>query len=99
MTSSVGTEGQAGGQPLGQQAEFLAEKMAEVRREISKAIVGQTEVVDGVLIALLADGHVLVETSDRQLASARRHAEELGYRTDVRRSDVLGATVLVACLA
>ena len=61
MTSSVGTEGQTGGQPLGQQAEFLADKMAEVRREISKAIVGQLEVVDGVLIALLAGGHVLLE--------------------------------------
>src|ERR1700687_6268028 len=61
MTSSVGTEGQTGGQPLGQQAQFLAEKMAEVRREISKAIVGQTEVVEGVLIALLAGGHVLLE--------------------------------------
>jgi ABC-type glutathione transport system ATPase component len=61
MTSSVGTEGQTGGQPLGQQGEFLSEKMSEVRLEISKAIVGQTEVVDGVLIALLAGGHVLLE--------------------------------------
>ena len=61
MTGSVGTEGQTSGQPLGQQAEVLAEKMKEVRREISKAIVGQAEVVDGVLIALLAGGHVLLE--------------------------------------
>src|SRR6266851_2510429 len=61
MTSTVGTEGQMGGQPLGQQAEFLAEKMAEVRHEISKAIVGQSEVVEGVLTALLAGGHVLLE--------------------------------------
>ena len=36
-------------------------KMGEVRREISKAIVGQVEVVDGVLTALLAGGHVLLE--------------------------------------
>ena len=61
MTGSASTEGQKSGQPLGQQAEFLAEKMGEVRREISKAIVGQTEVVDGVLMALLAGGHVLLE--------------------------------------
>ena len=52
MTSSVGTQGPMSDQPLGQQAEFLAEKIGEVRREISKAIVGQREVVDGVLMAL-----------------------------------------------
>src|ERR1700680_4496783 len=61
MTGSVRMEGQKGDNPLGQQAESLAEKMQEVRGEISKAIVGQGEVVDGVLIALLAGGHVLLE--------------------------------------
>ena len=35
--------------------------MVEVRREISKAIVGQAEVVEGVLIALLSGAHVLLE--------------------------------------
>src|SRR2546430_10583869 len=54
-------EGQKGDNPLGQQSESLAGKMQEVRAEISKAIVGQGEVVDGVLIALLAGGHVLLE--------------------------------------
>ncbi len=44
-----------------QQVEQVAQKMAEVRREISKVIVGQEEVLDGVLIALLAGGHVLLE--------------------------------------
>src|SRR2546430_15514483 len=54
-------EGPKGDNPLGQQAESLAGKMQEVRAEISKAIVGQGEVVDGVLIALLAGGHGLLE--------------------------------------
>src|SRR6202790_1464873 len=61
MTGSVRMEGHKGDNPIAQQAESLAEKMQEVRSEISKAIVGQAEVVDGVLIALLAGGHVLLE--------------------------------------
>src|ERR1700709_1814257 len=32
-----------------------------VRQEISKVIVGQTEVIEGVLICLIAGGHVLLE--------------------------------------
>src|SRR3972149_5078757 len=41
--------------------ELLAGKVAQVRHEISKAIVGQSEVVEGVLTTLLAGGHVLLE--------------------------------------
>ena len=51
MTGSVRMEGQKGDNPLGQQAESLAEKMQEVRGEISKAIVGQAEVVEGDVVA------------------------------------------------
>jgi len=36
-------------------------KLDRVRQEISKVIVGQQEVVDGVVICLLAGGHVLLE--------------------------------------
>ncbi len=35
--------------------------LEEVRKEISKAIVGQHELIDQVLVALLAAGHVLIE--------------------------------------
>src|SRR6202167_4512575 len=41
--------------------EAVAENVARVRAEISKAIVGQGEVIEGVLVALLAGGHVLLE--------------------------------------
>ena len=34
---------------------------AAIRGEIAKAVVGQTETVDGLLVALLAQGHVLLE--------------------------------------
>ena len=35
--------------------------IARVRQEIAKVIVGQSDVVDGVLICLIAGGHVLLE--------------------------------------
>ena len=36
-------------------------KLNRVRNEIAKVIVGQKEVVDGVIICLLSGGHVLLE--------------------------------------
>jgi MoxR-like ATPase len=38
-----------------------SEQLEKVRQEIGKVIVGQQDVVDGVLICLLAGGHVLLE--------------------------------------
>ncbi|MGH9561612.1 MAG: AAA family ATPase [Terracidiphilus sp.] len=55
------TEDQKSEQLLERQIESLSGKMVELRAEISKAIVGQNEVVEGVLIALLAGAHVLLE--------------------------------------
>src|ERR1700691_688938 len=103
MTGSVGAEGQTSNQPLGRQAEFLAEKMAEVRREISKAIVGQAEVVEGVLIALLAGGHVLLEGAPglgktmlvRTLASAvALKYSRIQFTPDLMPADVIGTSVV-----
>ena len=39
----------------------LAERAARVRDEVAKAFIGQPEVLDQILVALLAGGHVLVE--------------------------------------
>lgn len=39
----------------------LREKLAQVRREVGKAVVGQEPAVTGLIIALLAKGHVLLE--------------------------------------
>ncbi len=48
---------------MGSQAnlEAAVDRLNAVRREIAKIIVGQDDVVDGVLICLLAGGHVLLE--------------------------------------
>ena len=40
--------------------EALAERTAAVREEVSKAFIGQPDVLDQILIALLAGGHVLI---------------------------------------
>jgi len=96
-------EGQKGDNPLGQQAESLAEKMQEVRGEISKAIVGQGEVVDGVLIALLAGGHVLLEGAPglgktmlvRTLAQAvALKYSRIQFTPDLMPADVIGTAVV-----
>ncbi|MBZ5698214.1 MAG: MoxR family ATPase [Acidobacteriia bacterium] len=103
MTESVGTEGQKSVKPLGQQAESLTEKMGEVRHEISKAIVGQSEVVDGVLIALLAGGHVLLEGAPglgktllvRTLAQAvALKYSRIQFTPDLMPADVIGTAVV-----
>ncbi|WP_101926283.1 MULTISPECIES: AAA family ATPase [Luteimonas] len=41
--------------------EALAARVAAVRDEVSKAFIGQPEVLDEILVALLAGGHVLIE--------------------------------------
>lgn len=46
---------------LTEQAGKCGSKIDDIRKELAKAIVGQEEVIDKLLIALLAEGHVLLE--------------------------------------
>ncbi len=39
----------------------LSETVAEIKKEIGKVIVGQEKMIDLLLAAILADGHVLIE--------------------------------------
>src|SRR5271167_1264999 len=103
MTGSASTEGQKTVQPLSHQAELLGEKMAEVRREISKAIVGQGEVVNGVLTALLAGGHVLLEGAPglgktllvRTLAQTLSlQYSRIQFTPDLMPADIIGSAVV-----
>jgi MoxR-like ATPase len=56
--------GIAAGEEIGERdvglLEQLAEARARVEREIAKQVVGQKEIVEGLLIAVLAGGHVLL---------------------------------------
>ena len=48
-------------QELNKEAEKYSEKIRQVHSEISKIIVGQEDVIEKLLVALISDGHVLIE--------------------------------------
>ena len=97
------TEDQKSDQSLEQQIESLSGKMVDLRAEISKAIVGQSEVVEGVLIALLASAHVLLEGVPgvgktllvRTLAQAvSLKYSRIQFTPDLMPADVIGTSVV-----
>jgi MoxR-like ATPase len=97
------TEDQKSDQSLEQQIESLSGKMVDLRAEISKAIVGQSEVVEGVLIALLAGAHVLLEGVPgvgktllvRTLAQAvSLKYSRIQFTPDLMPADVIGTSVV-----
>ena len=77
--------------------------MNQVRQEIAKIIVGQQDVVDGVLICLLASGHVLLEgvpglgktTLLRTLARALRlKYSRIQFTPDLMPADIVGSMMI-----
>jgi len=80
----------------------VAERIAAVRSEVAKAVVGQREVIDQILIALLCDGHVLLEGVPgiaktlivRALAMAiSADFRRIQFTPDLMPSDVIGTNV------
>jgi MoxR-like ATPase len=78
-------------------------KLNEVRAEIGKIIVGQQSVVDGVLICLLAGGHVLLEgvpglgktTLLRTLARALSiRYSRIQFTPDLMPADIVGSMIM-----
>jgi len=78
-------------------------KLNEVRSEIGKIIVGQQSVVDGVLICLLASGHVLLEgvpglgktTLLRTLARALSiRYSRIQFTPDLMPADIVGSMIM-----
>jgi MoxR-like ATPase len=78
-------------------------KLNEVRAEIGKVIVGQQSVVDGVLICLLAGGHVLLEgvpglgktTLLRTLARALNlRYSRIQFTPDLMPADIVGSIIM-----
>jgi len=41
--------------------EYISNKIKDIKREIKKSIIGQEEIIDGLIRALLSNGHVLLE--------------------------------------
>lgn len=82
-------------------AEF-SEKVSQIKREISRVVVGQHEAIDLLLTAILADGHALIEgvpgvakTLLARLMSRLIDARfsRIQFTPDLMPSDVLGTTV------
>ncbi|MEL7730441.1 MoxR family ATPase [Citromicrobium bathyomarinum] len=85
-----------------QALETLRGLAADVKAEIGKAIVGQEEVIDHLLVALIAQGHVLMEgppgTAKTFLAQCFAHATGLDYgriqfTPDLLPGDILGSNL------
>jgi MoxR-like ATPase len=83
--------------------EFATSNLESVRTEIAKVIVGQQDVVDGVLICLLAGGHVLLEgvpglgktTLLRTLARVLHlKYSRIQFTPDLMPADIVGSMVM-----
>ncbi|MCB0292301.1 MAG: MoxR family ATPase [Calditrichaeota bacterium] len=80
----------------------LTESVAQIRSEIHKIIVGQEAMIDMLIVALLADGHVLIEgvPGVAKTLTAKLLARTLSigfsriqFTPDLMPSDVLGTSV------
>lgn len=80
----------------------LKEAVHQIRQEISKIIVGQQHMVDLIIAAILADGHVLIEgvpgvakTLTAKLVSQSLSVDfsRIQFTPDLMPSDVLGTTI------
>lgn len=83
--------------------QFAVEKLNGARREIGKVIVGQEHVIDGVLICMLAGGHVLLEgvpglgktTLLRTLARAMQlKYSRIQFTPDLMPADIVGSMMI-----
>src|SRR5277367_6340083 len=89
--------------PIEATASPAVAKLNRVRDEIGKVIVGQTNVVDGVLICMLSGGHVLLEgvpglgktTLLRTLARTMQlKYSRIQFTPDLMPADIVGSMIL-----
>ena len=90
---------------MGSQAtlQLAVDRLSAVRREIAKIIVGQDDVVEGVLICLLSGGHVLLEgvpglgktTLLRTLArTLQLKYSRIQFTPDLMPADIVGSMIM-----
>ena len=99
-TKPAGHPGDTGPDPAGEQAR---ERLAAVRAEVAKAVVGQDAAVSGLLVALLCGGHVLMEGVPgvaktllvRSLAGALSvDTRRVQFTPDLMPGDITGSMVI-----
>ncbi|HEX9737418.1 MAG TPA: MoxR family ATPase [Thermoanaerobaculia bacterium] len=89
-------------QELTQEIEAQAHKLARLREEIAKVIVGQSYMIDRILMALIADGHILVEgipglakTTAIKTVAAAIHTgfSRIQFTPDLLPADLIGTEI------
>ena len=77
-------------------------KIQTIKTEVAKVVVGQDKMIDGLLIALLCDGHILIEgvpglakttTVNALAASLGLDFKRAQFTPDLLPSDILGAEI------
>ncbi len=77
-------------------------KIQEIKKEVSKVVVGQEKMIDGLLVALLCEGHILIEGVPglAKTTTVNALAKSLGlnfkraqFTPDLLPSDILGAEI------
>jgi MoxR-like ATPase len=80
----------------------MQNKIKAIKEEISKAVVGQEEMINGLLIGLFCEGHILVEgvpglaktTTVKALSSALKlDFKRIQFTPDLLPSDIIGAEI------
>ncbi len=80
----------------------MNEKIIELKQELSKAVIGQETMIEGLLIGLLSDGHILIEgvpglaktTTINALAKALGlDFKRIQFTPDLLPSDIIGAQI------
>ncbi|GLB50266.1 AAA family ATPase [Neptunitalea lumnitzerae] len=83
--------------------EQLKEAVANIKQELAKVIIGQNEFIELLIVALLSDGHVLIEgvpgiaktvTSKLFAKTLQTGFGRIQFTPDLMPSDVLGTSVL-----
>jgi MoxR-like ATPase len=86
-----------------QQVETFQEQFKRVREQVSKVIVGYEEIIDGVIMSLLANGHVLLEgvpglgkTKLVSTLSAVMHLKfsRIQFTPDLMPADITGTNIV-----
>ncbi|MDD3592308.1 MAG: MoxR family ATPase [Sulfurovum sp.] len=80
----------------------MHKKIEVLKKELSKAVIGQEQMIDGLLIGLLSDGHILVEgvpglaktTTITTLSKALGlESKRIQFTPDLLPSDIIGAQI------
>jgi len=80
----------------------MNDKILALKKELSKAVIGQENMIDGLLIGLLCDGHILVEgvpglakttTIDALSKAIGLDAKRIQFTPDLLPSDIIGAQI------